>query len=194
MRITVKNERNSGRRVGWTKVVTGVDTTKANGYAFQGDFLQEGRQYDFSDGMVIIEVTPEGSVKNSYQMAACRVVRGDELVQVGEWHDWREEFLNFRDLVAETLKSAQEQPEPEATGECLANVSTEALLEELRRRGVLPVQKEAPPRKPAKPGNVMSRAWEIARASAARFGGSSKAYFQEALRQAWAEKKLSKAA
>lgn len=34
---------------------------------------------------------------------------------------------------------------------------------------------------------IMTRAWAIARAGAARFGGTSRAYFAEALRQAWAE-------
>lgn len=36
---------------------------------------------------------------------------------------------------------------------------------------------------------VMVRAWEIARAAAAKFGGSAVEYMSEALRQAWAENK-----
>lgn len=37
--------------------------------------------------------------------------------------------------------------------------------------------------------NVMSRAWEIAKEAVTKFGGSSKEYFAEALKMAWAEKK-----
>lgn len=35
--------------------------------------------------------------------------------------------------------------------------------------------------------NIMTRAWQIASEAAARFGGSSRAFFAEALRMAWAE-------
>lgn len=37
---------------------------------------------------------------------------------------------------------------------------------------------------------VMARAWHTAKEAAARFGGSSREYFAEALRLAWAEEKL----
>lgn len=37
--------------------------------------------------------------------------------------------------------------------------------------------------------NVMTRAWEIATDGAAKFGGSKKQYFQQALVIAWAEEK-----
>ncbi len=36
---------------------------------------------------------------------------------------------------------------------------------------------------------LMRRAWALARAGAARFGGTVRAYFAEALRQSWAEVK-----
>lgn len=37
------------------------------------------------------------------------------------------------------------------------------------------------------PRAIMTRAWAIAREASARFGGSSRSYFVESLRQAWAE-------
>lgn len=48
--------------------------------------------------------------------------------------------------------------------------------------------------KPATKAEIMKRAWQIAREGAKAFGGSSKLYFAEALRQAWAESRMSKAA
>jgi hypothetical protein len=42
-------------------------------------------------------------------------------------------------------------------------------------------------KKPATCHDIMTRAWVIAREAAARFGGSSRAYFAESLRLAWAE-------
>lgn len=37
--------------------------------------------------------------------------------------------------------------------------------------------------------NLFTRAWEIAKLGQAQFGGSSKEYFAQALKQAWSEKK-----
>jgi hypothetical protein len=50
------------------------------------------------------------------------------------------------------------------------------------------IQPEAP-KAPAKksPKAVMIRAWQIARAAAAKFGGKVREFFSESLKQAWAE-------
>ena len=48
--------------------------------------------------------------------------------------------------------------------------------------------------KPATKSEIMKRAWQIAREGAKRFGGNSKKYFTEALREAWAETRMAKAA
>ena len=42
-------------------------------------------------------------------------------------------------------------------------------------------------RRKALTGNIMRRAWKIAREGAEKFGGSPREYFKEALRMAWAE-------
>lgn len=44
-----------------------------------------------------------------------------------------------------------------------------------------------PSAKPTTRKDIMSRAWAIARAAAAQFGGTSRAYYAESLRMAWAE-------
>ena len=40
----------------WAKLVTGIDTTKTNGYAFQGEFLNIDREHKVSVGSIIVAV------------------------------------------------------------------------------------------------------------------------------------------
>jgi len=96
----------SGHRRGWMKIVKSVDTSKANGYAFEGDFLKSG-EADLPIGAIIVEQKPEGSVKRGYNSgAAYRVVDDPEnpLEKIAETDDWRRKFLSFRDAIADALK------------------------------------------------------------------------------------------
>lgn len=40
----------------WSKLVTGVDTAKTNGYAFQGEFLSVRNEHKVPVGSIIVEV------------------------------------------------------------------------------------------------------------------------------------------
>jgi hypothetical protein len=40
----------------WAKLVTGVDTSKTNGYAFQGDFLKVEAEHKLPVGSIVVEV------------------------------------------------------------------------------------------------------------------------------------------
>lgn len=40
----------------WAKLVTGVDVTKTNGYAFQGEFLNIDREHKVPVGSIIVSV------------------------------------------------------------------------------------------------------------------------------------------
>lgn len=40
----------------WAKLVTGVDTTKTNGFAFQGDFLKVEAEHKLPVGSIVVEV------------------------------------------------------------------------------------------------------------------------------------------
>ena len=53
VRVKVEKPRGTGRRVGWNKVVTGIDDAKTGGYAFDGQFLDE-RQVDLDVGSVLV--------------------------------------------------------------------------------------------------------------------------------------------
>ena len=104
MILKIQNETNSGRRRGWTKLVTSVDMSKKNGYAFDGEFLSEGEQ-ELHPGDIIIQKNPEGSVKNGWYAGVCYCVTQDgELKRLhDESYNWRTEFLSFRNLVAKHL-------------------------------------------------------------------------------------------
>jgi hypothetical protein len=104
VRVKITNETNSGRRRGWTKLVTAVDTTKTNGYAFEGEFLREV-EHDLEVGAVLVQKNPEGSVKHAWDAGVCLVVEADGTLRRvhDETYRWNENFLSFRDLVARTV-------------------------------------------------------------------------------------------
>lgn len=45
-----------GKYKHWAKLVTGVDTTKTNGYAFEGEFLNINAEHKIPVGSIIAEV------------------------------------------------------------------------------------------------------------------------------------------
>lgn len=131
VRIKIKNEINSGKRSGWTKHVTNVDMTKTNGYAFEGEFIPGGKEIELPVGAILIQKNPEGSVKNGWWEAEVfRLSEDGTLIDLAPdtKYDWKDDFLSFRDLVAEALE--QEPPNP------LAEFSDLELIEELERRGI----------------------------------------------------------
>jgi hypothetical protein len=103
VRTTLPHITASGSRRGWYKLVTSVDTTKSNGYAFEGDFLKSGVELDLPMGSVIISKNPTGSVKNGGYDGYIYVVDSTEL-GYDEKFDWDRNFLSFRDAVAGYLK------------------------------------------------------------------------------------------
>ncbi len=50
-----------GKYKHWAKLVTAVDTSKTNGYAFSGEFLAVGAEHKVPVGSVIVEVC-DGSI------------------------------------------------------------------------------------------------------------------------------------
>lgn len=128
VRVRIENTRVSGNRKGWTKHVTAVDTSKDNGYAFEGDFVNDG-EHDLEVGAVLVSKDPAGSVKHGYHVGCCGVVQTDGGIKwvTDREYKWREDFLSFRDLVAKHLN---QEINP------LADVSDEALIAEVKRRGI----------------------------------------------------------
>lgn len=105
VRVKIKNERNSGNRKGWSKLVTAVDATKTDGYAFIGQFLNDDTETDVPVGSVVVQKNPEGSAKHGWESGSCYVIGSDGILYTthsGVFR-WREKFLSFRDHVARVL-------------------------------------------------------------------------------------------
>ena len=130
VRVEIENVQASGRRKGWTKLVYDVDTSKTNGYAFDGRFLNDGK-HDLEVGAVLVSKDPCGSVKNGHDEGMLGIVQADGSI---DWtcaaKDWRKDFLDLRDAVAEALNREVEPVNP------LAAYTDEQILAELHRRGL----------------------------------------------------------
>jgi hypothetical protein len=110
-RISIKNETASGGRVGWTKTIKSVDKSKTNGYAFDGDFLNEGKQYDLCVGTVIVSKDPFGSARNGGHTGHIGTVEASGIMWDQKTWDWGSQFLDFRDAVVKALIEAAPKTE-----------------------------------------------------------------------------------
>lgn len=110
-RIRFSSSVASGRRESWAKTVTDIDTTERGARAFEGEYLQDGVECDLFIGQFVIEVIPQGSVKNGWQSVRMLRVTADGLETVDDdLGDWRKDFLSIRDTFAAALeKSRSEQ-------------------------------------------------------------------------------------
>ena len=118
VRCRIKNEINSGNRKGWSKLVTSVDMTKTNGYAFIGDFIPDDTEVELPVGGVLVQKNPQGSVKHSWDSGHVYIVEGDgKLYEIldnvnqinARTYHWTKDFLSLRDLVAKCLAEQTEQ-------------------------------------------------------------------------------------
>ena len=102
----------SGRREGWTKVFSSVDSTARGAKAFSGEYLRAGEN-SVKEGDLVVLVSPCGSVKNGWQEGEiCRVVSGEDgfavLESVSEEFDWRQEFLSLMNAAEALLEKSSE--------------------------------------------------------------------------------------
>ncbi len=125
------------RKKTWRKHLESVDKTKANGYAFVGEWLRAGERAELEVGSLILCYDEAGSMKNWYPVVRVLKVDGDtDLEEVYRWEGNTRErswALAVRDDIAAILAEAQGQ-EPEE-GSLLANIFDEDLIAELERRG-----------------------------------------------------------
>jgi len=115
----------------WTKTLKSVDTSKSNGYAFEGDFLRAGSKAELPVGTHILAYGESGSMKyHSPEVVVYRVSpdaeNGLEKAYEKENLD-RSWALDVREEIAEIV-NADEKENP------LATYSTEELMAELKRR------------------------------------------------------------
>jgi hypothetical protein len=130
MRLKIENVRASGRRTGWSKRVENVDESKENGYAFDGEFLPDRKEIEIPVGAIVIQKNPKGSVKNGYNEG--KIYRVSEEGSLVDLHpevefNWRNDFLTFRDHVAEAINGVESSE--------LSKYTNEELIAELKKRG-----------------------------------------------------------
>lgn len=123
----------------WAKVVEKVDTTKTNGWAYEGEFVPVGRKAELEAGSIVIYYQEIGSRANREPVVTVYRVTDngtlEELLRT-EGLDWA---LNIRDQVAELVNKSKAdelealRAEAEALRTRLAEVEAKiAALEETR--------------------------------------------------------------
>lgn len=137
-KIVMIPETLDGRKKTWRKLLTGVDKTKTNGYAFIGEWLREGERAELKIGSFILCYDEDGSLKHWYPVVRLFKVVEDGLEEVYRWEGRTHErswALAVRDEIAAILAEA-EGWEPEEISP-LANISDDELIAELKRRGYI---------------------------------------------------------
>jgi hypothetical protein len=123
----------------WAKVVNNVDETKANGWAFDGDFIAAGGVQDVPVGAVVMVYGERGSRANPQIEARVMVANGDGTLTHIQSASGRAWARTLRDRTAELLL---DRIDTVTTGlawdEFLMQYSDEAILDEMGRRGLGP--------------------------------------------------------
>ncbi len=69
----------------WAKKVTNIDTTKDNGYAFEGEWIRKGRGYyevELNEGEVAVCLVENGSWRHPGQDCRIYFVRGGKMYRI----------------------------------------------------------------------------------------------------------------
>ncbi len=125
------------RRKNWAKVVHNVDPSKANGWAYEGDFIAVGGIQDIAIGSVVLVYGERGSRSNPVPEAAVFTANGDGTLSRHFEARGRAWARTLRDDVERLLDDAVDRPiEQLEWGPQLSRYSDEALLHEIQRRGI----------------------------------------------------------
>ncbi len=123
------------RRKHWAKVVTNVDQSKSDGWAYDGEFIADGGIQDVDAPSVLLVYGERGSRTNPHSEARVYIVNTDATLSLRETATGRAWARTLRDTVADLVASelpilpASQDWDPRLMG-----YSTEALREELDRR------------------------------------------------------------
>jgi len=112
----------------WAKVVTAVDTSKASGWAFVGDFVADGGIQDLPTGSILLLYGERGSRANPQGEARLYTINSDATLTLQAEVQGRAWARTLRDRAEELLGAPP--PEPDLSG-----WSDSELAAELTRRG-----------------------------------------------------------
>jgi len=88
----------------WRKLLTGVDTSHTNGYAFQGSWLYKDSLVEIEDRSYILMYDVVGSRKHCHPEVDVFQAQGEDLVDIGisaSGNDWA---LKIRDRVSKLFE------------------------------------------------------------------------------------------
>jgi len=123
------------RRKHWAKVVTNVDQSKSDGWAYDGEFIADGGIQDVEAPSVLLIYGERGSRTNPHSEARVYIVNTDATLSLRETATGRAWARTLRDTVADLVASELPiLPASQAWDPRLMGYSTEALQEELDRR------------------------------------------------------------
>jgi hypothetical protein len=108
----------------WVKVVTGVDTTIPNGYAFQGSFIGLDRKAELAVGTFLLYFGMEGSRTRQWPCVALKEVTPDgRLETLYERYDLdRSWALDVRDDIAAIIAARRSSSSADVTGDAAGSV------------------------------------------------------------------------
>lgn len=121
------------RRKHWAKIVLEVDQSKSSGWAFVGDFINDGGIQDVPAGSVLLIYGETGSRTNPHPEVKVYTVNPDSTISMETEASGRAWARTIRDTV-ERLLDADRPLHLDWQAE-LTTFSDEALAEELHRRG-----------------------------------------------------------
>lgn len=113
----------------WARVITMVDTTKTNGYAFIGGFIPINQLVELKENDFVLTYDETGSQRNRNYKACLYKIENEEVRLIFEEYgrDW---VLKLRDKSAELINKEKTKKNP------LEKYSTEILIQELKSRGI----------------------------------------------------------
>lgn len=123
-----------GRLKNWAKIVRGVDTGQAGGWAFDGDFVATGGIQDLPAPSVLLVYGEKGSRGNPRPEARVYGVNTDSTLTLHAEASGRAWARTLRDTVVDLLAVEPLLPAARPWDPALMGYSSGALEEELRRR------------------------------------------------------------
>ena len=125
------------RRKNWAKIVSNVDDSLATGWAFDGEFIATGGIQDIEPGSVVLVYGEKGGRANPAIEARVYTVHADATLSLRASARGRAWARTLRDPIEDLLAEATEAPiEALEWNPDLLRYSDEALIEEMKRRGL----------------------------------------------------------
>ena len=128
--ITIPSPEMTARK-SWAKHLVRINTSKTNGFAFEGKWLEIGRKAELEVGAYILIYHDFGSRTRTRSVVQLLRVTPDanlELIMEVQGDDWA---IELRDKAAELVN----RTESEAAPNPLSGFTDEQLIAELQRRG-----------------------------------------------------------